>query len=446
MLIRLTKSPGRDSVDRADLVRYIDSGFFKWSRLLLLGVLFCAPLAFGSVEPWGWGTTAVVVAVVLLFWAAGTVRSRRLVLACSWLYLPAIVLFGFVLLQLYGHLSLDAASTSEAILKLGLCLIVFFLTMQLYYVASERAWDRLGLSVLLYASLLGLFAILQFFSAPGLIYWVAPVANVNFGPYVNRDHFAGLYEMLIPIAGTYYISAGRKSPFSLLYAFALLIAVASLLFAGSRGGLSALVCELLILIVMMLVSAPERRRIGLVWSAGGLVLAAVVFLLLLAPSELPVRLASIVRFRDASVTGDRPQVTHDTLRIFRDHLTTGTGLGTFEAVYPQYQSLVTVKTWSYAHDDYAQFLAETGLPGGLLALLGLLIFLRETFWGRLRSGLSGTPAWIQFGAFLGCCGLLVHSFVDFNLHIPANAAWFAACTGLAVLAGPRRSACDPVKT
>ena len=42
---------------------------------------------------------------------------------------------------------------------------------------------------------------------------------------------------------------------------------------------------------------------------------------------------------------------------------------------------------------------------------------------------------MQLGAAIGCCGLLIHSFVDFNLHIPANAAWFAFCAGLASLSG-----------
>jgi hypothetical protein len=39
--------------------------------------------------------------------------------------------------------------------------------------------------------------------------------------------------------------------------------------------------------------------------------------------------------------------------------------------------------------------------------------------------------WIAIGAAVGCCGLLVHSFFDFNLHIPANAAWFAVLAGIA---------------
>src|ERR1039458_5782833 len=92
--------PPRNSVDRADMGRYVDSSSFTWSRLLLVGLLFCAPLAFGSVEPWAWGTMSVVIAIIFLFWTAGSLRNRRLVVAWSWLYVPGIVLLGFVLVQL----------------------------------------------------------------------------------------------------------------------------------------------------------------------------------------------------------------------------------------------------------------------------------------------------------------------------------------------------------
>ena len=245
--------------------------------------------------------------------------------------------------------------------------------------------------------------------------------------------------MLIPIAATYYISAGRKSRFSLVWACGLLIAVAALLLAGSRGGLLAITAELLL--GLTVAGVRDKRRVTLIWGAGALLLATLAFFLVIAPSDLPGRLASVVRFRDATVTGDRPRVMHDTLHIFRDHLATGTGLGTFEAVYPQYQSFVSDKTWSNAHNDYVQFLAETGITGGILLLLSLVIFLREAFWAGLCGGFSGSATWIQLGASLGCCGLLVHSFVDFNLHIPANAAWFSASAGLALLAGPLAKRC-----
>jgi O-antigen ligase len=97
---------------------------------------------------------------------------------------------------------------------------------------------------------------------------------------------------------------------------------------------------------------------------------------------------------------------------------------------PFYQSFPSDLLLDYAHNDYAQLLAETGVVGAVLALVSLLFFFRG-FQMELRSGLPKQRSWVRIGAFIGCTGLLTHSWVDFNLHIPANAAWFAFLAGLA---------------
>jgi O-antigen ligase len=109
-------------------------------------------------------------------------------------------------------------------------------------------------------------------------------------------------------------------------------------------------------------------------------------------------------------------------------------LGSFETAYPAYQSFPTELVWDHAHNDYAEALAETGLLGGLLIVAGLAMFIRVAF-RNMGQRLRGDVSWIQLGSALGCCGLLVHSLVDFNLHIPANAVWFAVCAALAT-SGP----------
>ena len=87
----------------------------------------------------------------------------------------------------------------------------------------------------------------------------------------------------------------------------------------------------------------------------------------------------------------------------------------------------------HAHNDYVEAVAETGLVGALLILSALALFLRLAFrdWGHPFRSQAG---WIRLGAAIGCCGLLLHSLLDFNLHIPANAAWFAALAGIATTA------------
>jgi len=78
--------------------------------------------------------------------------------------------------------------------------------------------------------------------------------------------------------------------------------------------------------------------------------------------------------------------------------------------------------------------AETGLVGTVLILSALALFFRLAF-RDLRHRLRFEDGWIRLGAAIGCCGLLLHSFFDFNLHLPANAAWFATLAALATTGG-----------
>ncbi len=72
--------------------------------------------------------------------------------------------------------------------------------------------------------------------------------------------------------------------------------------------------------------------------------------------------------------------------------------------------------------------------GGILIVAALALFLVQA-GKNFRATLAPTSdivAWVRMGATIGCLGLLVHSFFDFNLHIPANAVWFVVCAALAV--------------
>jgi O-antigen ligase len=128
--------------------------------------------------------------------------------------------------------------------------------------------------------------------------------------------------------------------------------------------------------------------------------------------------------------GERLRAAKDSLHILEDYPWLGTGLGTFDVVYPQYRSFPSDLRWDHAHNDYAEALAETGLLGGCLILSALFLGFRSGFRG-LRDRLSHGTGWIQTGAAIGCCGLLVHALADFNFHIPANALWFAISLGIA---------------
>jgi O-antigen ligase len=121
--------------------------------------------------------------------------------------------------------------------------------------------------------------------------------------------------------------------------------------------------------------------------------------------------------------GRRVSMFRGAARIFFAHPIKGCGLGTLVDVFPGYENAYDGRVVDHAHDDYIEGLAETGLLGGLCGAVFLWTLYREgrksfvAEQGHFSRGLHA-------GAIMAVCGLLLHSFVDFNLQIPANALLF----------------------
>ena len=120
-------------------------------------------------------------------------------------------------------------------------------------------------------------------------------------------------------------------------------------------------------------------------------------------------------------------------KIVRDHPIFGSGLGTLVAVYPRYETFYDGRVVEHVHDDYMEGLAEAGLAGGLCGLAFLILLYRrarknfEAEQGHFSRGLHAA-------AIVALSGLLLHSFVDFNLHIPSNVLLFLLQAHLATSA------------
>jgi O-antigen ligase len=119
----------------------------------------------------------------------------------------------------------------------------------------------------------------------------------------------------------------------------------------------------------------------------------------------------------------RVAMDEDTWRIFRDHPWSGTGLGTLIAVYPRYESFYNGTTVDHAHNDFLELLADTGLVGGIFGALFIGLLFRRGF-ANFQAAAGGTARALVAGPLVACAGMLLHSLVDFNLHIPSNALIF----------------------
>ncbi|MCG8442261.1 MAG: O-antigen ligase family protein [Caulobacterales bacterium] len=122
-----------------------------------------------------------------------------------------------------------------------------------------------------------------------------------------------------------------------------------------------------------------------------------------------------------------------------DHFPAGTGLGSFEKLFPLYEDAksVTIIFVNHAHNDYLEFVLELGAPGVLLLAAFLFWLARET--GRIwmsRSGSSTTQ--IKKAASIAIAVVALHSLVEFPLRTPGIAAFAGLC--LALLIAPGREA------
>jgi len=274
--------------------------------------------------------------------------------------------------------------------------------------------------------LIAIFAVIQSLTSKNEIYWIVPVQGPSFifGPYVNHNHYAGIMEMLAPFPLVLSMMEELTPPKRVLLAFAGVIMAGTIFLSLSRGGMTAFGCEVVFLAAVLWWKNASRRSAAIFAAACLLIL---MFLLWLGGKSLVERFVS---FKDSASYHTRIQIARDSIPMIKAHPVMGWGLGTFTTVYPRYRTFYGEVFVNAAHNDYVEVLTETGALG-FAAVVGFLAVVYVRGFRKLRgSGLDLTQA-ATLAALLGVTGILVHSFVDFNLQIPANAATFYVIAAIA---------------
>jgi len=409
--------------------------WFLAARIAALGSLFAAPLSFGAVEPWAWGALITAISFSVVLWGLGAIADGAARVYWTILYVPALALILVAIVQWIGGYSFDRTATQEAVIKGCGYLLVFFVLTTLFSTASQKEWHALGLGISVYIFAISVFAVIQFFVSPDKIYGIVrpqPGAYI-FGPYVNHNHYAGLMELLLPLAAAFLFTGPARAEQRWLVGFGCCLALLSVVLSGSRAGAASVLLEAAVLAVFLAAHLNTPRSKFLLATS-----LLCVFLAAASAWFVPQYVAH--RFEDISHADAsweiRRHLTADCFRIMAAHPVAGIGLGAFQTVYPRYQSFPSDLNIDYAHNDVAQLLAETGIAGAacLLAAMVALIWV----FRALSRGIANDRQWYGAGASVAILGVMLHSWFDFNLHIPANAAWFAAIVGIAAAANCSR--------
>ena len=392
-------------------------------NVLLYGtfaLLMFGPLAFGAVEPWSIFVLEIGAALLTLLWLKQWFDGE---INLQWnpLYLPMAAFGVLILVQVIFHASAYPHDTVSGALLYCVYGMLCFLSGQ----TLRRGVQARKLAVIfaLYGFVIAALALLQGVAPNGKLYWIRQprIGGWIYGPYVNHNHYAGLMELLIPIPLILACTRLAQEKERVAAGIAAAAMTGTVFLCGSRGGMLAILAEF---VVLAIVVVRQKKGARLAVGVGAFAVVLLSLLTWLGGKELTARVTSISTETRGELSGGiRLTIDRDALQMFRDKPVLGWGLRTFPVVYPQFRTFYTNFFVNEAHNDYLQLLVETGLLGFGTMVWFLIVLYRNALRkiGNWMSDLSGA---VTLACMLGLTGILVHSAVDFNLQIPANAALF----------------------
>ena len=341
------------------------------------------------IEP-RWALTAFETALFTL--AAVAIIRQRFVLRIHPIgaLLAAVALWGLV--QVAAGISVDAERTLQSSLDWAADCAAFCIALQ--FTADRNVRQKFLTAQLIFSLLVAIGAVIAFFTVGSL------------GPFVYRNQFAAFLEPALGLAIAAAIGDRKRSLIWVLVAAALF---ASVVAAGSRAG-SAICLALLIALPMFayarsVISGRSLARVMVLGAASACALVAVVGWQTIWQ-----------RLQEPHPYSLRADLNRSSLAMVRDRPVAGFGLGTWSAAYPKYALYDDGTFVNQAHDDWAQWAVEGGVPL-FLAMLSLVAML--------------APGAVRLLWGIGLMAVFVHAAVDYPFEQrPALAAYFFALMGV----------------
>ncbi len=416
---------------------------------LVLGMLVFAPLAFGAVDTWAFLVVQVAAAMVFVLWSVRlwlNPRPKLLWPPLAWVvltfmvyavarYLTAdieyvarletiqVLLFGFLFFAAVNNLNgqEEISAVSATLIATGTLIAGYAVAQMLHH--SNHVWNELSMYI-----------------------------GRASGTYISPNDLADLLAMLLPLALAYLLVGKISVVTRVLLIYAAIALAAGLAVTFSRGGWLAATTGMVLLLGILLGHGNHR------WKAVALLVILLVgggygtthflsktlgYMRRVGEPGESIRLDLV----DGSAK-DRFTLWQAALRMWADHPWVGVGPAHYDYRFRQYRPEEIQARPDRAHNDYLNLLADWGAAGGVIVLggMGVFIFWLKKTWPQVRRDENhfGSAQSNRFAFFLGAvCGLAalaVHSAVDFNLHIPANA--LVGVTLLALAASNARYATE----
>ena len=411
---------------------------------LVLGILIFGPLAMGAVDAPEFTVLQGLTVAVMLVWALRlwiSPKPKLLWPPLSWVVLA----FAALAVGRYLTADIEYVARLEMIQVLMYAFLFFAIVNNLY---RQESVQIISFTLIFLAMAISCYGVYQFLTHSNRVWdYVSPYLGRASGTYISPNNFAGFLEMLLPLA-TACVLVGRMKPVvRILLGYSALAMLAGMAVTFSRGGWVAVAVALLVLLGTLIFHRNHRLPALLllfVLAGGGTIFVT---------NYLSKTLSYMHRVGTPGQTAEldlaiRLDIWTAAEQMWRDHFWWGVGPAHYDYRFREYRPENVQMSPDRVHNDYLNLLADWGAAGGIIVLAGMVTFgagLRKT-WKYVRPaendfgrGMSNRFAFF-LGASAGLLALAVHSMVDFNLHIPANA--ILGVTLLALLSSNLRFATE----
>ncbi len=434
---------------------------------IICATLVFSVVAFGAVDLWALGVLSLLSGSIAVLWLADARLKKEFQFNLNPLQIPLLGLITIGLIQLLplrrpeiaadllsipAAASLSLAPYSTRLATVQLIVYFVFFAAALAFVNNQNRLRKIVLAIIIFASLMAFFGILQRLADLEAIYGLRlPNQAVPFASFVNQHHFAALMEMTIGVTLGLLFSRTTKNNWRIFLSFAVAVMGIAVIFTSSRGGMLSLLAVIGFIVTANILQKPAReisspaengknyrRVLSFIGGGFGLILFLFGAVLLLGGDESLLRGVGLSNPDD--ITNGRSHFWSVAWRIFLDYPLLGAGLDSFAFAFTGYDTWNGIYRVEQAHNDYLQILADAGILGFVCVAAFILLLFKQSL-RVIRQTTDSFRRDTAIGALAGCCGILIHSFFDFPLRTPSNALFFLTLAVLTVasIAPPKPS-------
>jgi O-antigen ligase len=391
---------------------------------LVLFILVFGPLAAGAVPITAFVVIQGAAAIVAVLWSFRLWFERDFRILWPPISWVVLVFLAYSIVQ-YHRADIEYVARLE-LMRIVVYALLFFALLHNLNRQEHARWIMLTMVSL--GMLLAMYAVCQFATGWDRV-WTLP--NTHYrgrgtGTYFNPNHLVGLLEMILPL-GLSYTIMGRIGHLMRIYlGYASLVILAGIGVTVSRGGWIATCLALLMLFGLLAFRRGYRLPV---------IVALVVLLVgsvgIATRSQFVKRRLELIAKPESGTNLSRQWIWQAAYRMWQDHFWTGVGPAHFDHRFRAYRPNFPEISGrpDRAHNDYLNTLADWGVIGAAILSVGCGLL----FWGILKTWKfvrrestefgtrTGNRAALVIGASTGLLAILIHSFTDFNMHIPANA-------------------------